>query len=209
MSETRAPLSRQRVAAAALAFIDEHGVPALSMRKLGAELGVEAMSLYNHVANKDDLLRAVADLLYERILDDYGTPTGDWREQARALAASYVSVAAAHPHAFSLLLNRPPVSDGGLRFMDRVLTVFDDATDDLHTAALAFSVVANWVIGLLTQTGGPEDEPAPVTEEGFERVAAFREELMNVVTPEESFAEGLETVLAGIEARYFPDSRSR
>ena len=93
----REPLSRPRVAAAALALIDERGLEQLSMRKLGAELGGEAMSLYNHVANKDDLLRAVADLLYERILDDYGTPTGDWRAQARAMAGSYVSVAAAHP----------------------------------------------------------------------------------------------------------------
>ncbi len=205
----REPLSRPRVAAAALALIDERGLEQLSMRKLGAELGVEAMSLYNHVANKDDLLRAVADLLYERILDDYGTPTGDWRDQARAMAASYVSVAAAHPHAFPLLLNRPPVSGGGLRFMDRVLAIFDEATDDLHTAALAFSVVANWVIGMLTQTGGPGDLPTPHEEPGFDRVETFRNELMLGITPEESFREGLETVLAGIELRYFPDSGSR
>ena len=202
----REPLSRPRVAAAALALIDERGLEQLSMRKLGAELGVEAMSLYNHVANKDDLLGAVADLLYGRILDDYGTPTGDWRDQARAMAGSYVSVAAAHPHAFPLLLDRPPVSHGGLRFMDRVLSIFDEATDDLHTAALAFSVVANWVVGMLTQTGGPSDEPTPPEEPGFERVAEFREELMDGVTPDEAFTEGLETVLAGIEARYFPDS---
>ena len=205
----REPLSRTRVAQAALALIDERGLDQLSMRKLGAELGVEAMSLYNHVANKDDLLRAVADLLYERILADYGTPSGDWKTQARALAASYVSVAAAHPHAFSLLLNRPPVSHGGLRFMDRVLTVFDEATDDLHTAALAFSVVANWVVGMLTQTGEADDQPTPPEEAGFERVAAFRNELMIGVTPEEAFAEGLETVLTGIETRYFPDSAPR
>jgi AcrR family transcriptional regulator len=205
----REPLSRTRVAAAALALIDARGLKELSMRKLGAELGVEAMSLYNHVDNKDDLLRAVSDLLYERIVDDYGTPSGDWRTQARALAASFVSVAAAHPHAFPLLLNRPPVSHGGLRFMDRILDVFDEATDDLHTAALALSVVANWVIGMLTQTGEPDDQPLPPEEPGFERVAAFRHELMVGVTPEEAFSEGLETVLAGIEARYFPESDSR
>ena len=205
----RVPLSRERIADTALRFIDEHGLDALSMRKLGAELGVEAMSLYNHVANKDDLLRAVADLLYDRILEAYGAPSGDWRTQARAMAGSYVSVAAAHPHAFALLLNRPPVSHGGLRFMDRILAIFDEATDDLHTAALAFSVVANWVVGTLTQTGEPVDQPTPPEAPGFERVAAFRAELMLGVSPEESFSEGLETVLAGIEARYFPDSGSR
>ncbi len=65
----RAPLNRALIAETALSLIDERGLDQLSMRKLGAELGVEAMSLYNHVDNKDDLLDAVADRLYERILD--------------------------------------------------------------------------------------------------------------------------------------------
>ncbi|MGB1681570.1 MAG: TetR/AcrR family transcriptional regulator [Acidimicrobiales bacterium] len=199
----REPLSRPRVAAAALALIDERGLEQLSMRKLGAELGVEAMSLYNHVANKDDLLGAVADLLYEQILTEYGVPSGNWQAQARVMAASYVSVAIAHPHAFPLLLNRPPVGEGGLRFMDRIVTIFDDVTDDLHIAALAFSVVANWVVGTLVQREDPNAELEPPSEAGFERVAAFRAELVNGMTDEERFSEGLETVLAGVEARYF------
>ena len=121
--------------------------------------------------------------------------------------AAIVAVAAAHPHAF-LLLNRPPVSHG-LRFMDRVLAIFDEATDDLHTAALAFTVVANWVVGMLTQRGEAEAELAPVAEAGFERVAAFRRELLVGITPEESFSEGLETVLTGIELRYLSDGSAR
>ena len=173
------------------------------MRKLGAELGVEAMSLYNHVANKDDLLGAVADLLYEQILTEYGVPSGNWQAQARVMAASYVSVATAPSHAFPLLLNRPPVGEGGLRFMDRIVTIFDDVTDDLHIAALAFSVVANWVVGTLVQREDPNAELEPPSEAGFERVAAFRAELVNGMTDEERFSEGLETVLAGVEARYF------
>ena len=205
----REPLSRPRVAAAALALIDARGLDQLSMRKLGAELGVEAMSLYNHVDNKDDLLGAVADLLYGQILDEYGPQSGDWRDQARAMAGSYVSVATAHPHAFPLLLNRPPIGPGGLRFMDRVVAIFDDATDDLHTAALAFSVVANWVVGTLVQREDSVDEITPPAEEGFERVAAFRSEILLGLSPAEAFAEGLETVLAGVEARYFPESGSR
>ncbi|MEM9202567.1 MAG: TetR/AcrR family transcriptional regulator C-terminal domain-containing protein, partial [Actinomycetota bacterium] len=174
----RAPLSRPRVAEAALALIDERGLSQLSMRKLGAELGVEAMSLYNHVANKDDLLGAVADLLYSRILGEYGDAGGDWRDQARVMAGSYVSVAARHPHAFPLLLDRPPVGPGGLRFMERVVAVFDETTDDLHTAALAFSVVANWVIGTLVQQDDVLRELTPPEEDGFERVNAFRAEMI-------------------------------
>ena len=75
----RAPLNRALIAETALSLIDERGLDQLSMRKLGAELGVEAMSLYNHVDNKDDLLDAVADRLYEHILDAYTEPDGPWR----------------------------------------------------------------------------------------------------------------------------------
>ena len=64
--EPRVPLSRERVLRAALALADQGGIESLSMRKLGQELGVEAMSLYNHVANKDDLLDGIVDLVVER-----------------------------------------------------------------------------------------------------------------------------------------------
>ena len=64
--QRREPLNRERVLRAALALADEAGVESLSMRKLAKELGVEAMSLYNHVANKDDLLDGLVDLVFER-----------------------------------------------------------------------------------------------------------------------------------------------
>lgn len=206
----RPPLTRVRIAHAALALIDERGLDQLSMRKLGAELGVEAMSLYNHVANKDDLLDAIVDTLYERVIDAYGAPTGGWRERAEHMAQSYVSVAAAHPHAFALFVHRPPVSHGGKRFMNRVLAIFDDATDDLRVAALAFSVVANWVVGTLVQQTGDSDELIGLDDDGeFARVAAFRKEMLVSLSPEERFAEGLATVLDGVAARYFSASASR
>ena len=200
----RVPLSRERIADTALRFIDAHGLDSLSMRKLGAELGVEAMSLYNHVDNKDDLLAAVADALYERVLAAYGDAEGDWREKARQLAASYVAVASAHPEAFPLLLQRSPDTPAGLRFMDGVVAIFDDVTEDLRVAALAFSVVANWVVGtLVQQVGHPDDDAPEPTVEGFERVAAFRHAMLVELDRQERFDEGLEAVLDGIAVRYF------
>lgn len=204
----RVPLSRERIADTALRFIDEHGLDALSMRKLGAELGVEAMSLYNHVDNKDDLLAAVADALYARVLVEYGDPGGDWRTRARQMAAGYVAVASAHPEAFPLLLKRSPDTPAGLQFMDRVVAIFDDVTDDLRVAALAFSIAANWVIGTLVQqvgVGADDDAPEPAVE-GFERVAAFRNAMLVELDRQQRFEEGLEAVLDGIEVRYFPRS---
>src|SRR3954463_1163705 len=76
----RVPLSRERVLQAAVAFADENGVESLSMRKLGEALGVEAMSLYNHVANKVDLLDGMIDVVFSEIELPSGT---DWRTAMR------------------------------------------------------------------------------------------------------------------------------
>ena len=101
----RTPLNRERVLRAAVALADEAGIDALSMRRLGQELGVEAMSLYNHVANKDDLLNGITDLVLGEIelprggeLEGRPAPARDLRPrrprrpslgvQARAVAGS-------------------------------------------------------------------------------------------------------------------------
>ena len=204
----REPLTRSRVASAALSLIDENGLDALSMRKLGAVLGVEAMSLYNHVDNKDDLLNAVTDLVYAEIFKSYGSPAGDWREKARRLAASYVHAAEAHPESLPLLIDRPGDTPGGLQLMDRVASIFDGVTDDLRSPALAFSAVSAYVVGTLFQERSADlsenADPAAVTElpEGFEAVARFRAAL-GTMSVAERFDEGLEAMLDGLEARYF------
>ena len=204
----RAPLTRSRVASAALSLIDENGLDALSMRKLGSALGVEAMSLYNHVANKDDLLNAVSDLIYAEIFAAYGSPTGDWREKARCLAGSYVHAAEAHPEALPLLIDRPGDTPGGLQLMDRVASIFEGVSEDLRAPALAFSAVSAYVVGTLIQERSADhaeaseataDEDLP---EGFEGVARFRAAL-RTMSVAERFDEGLEAMLDGIEARYF------
>jgi AcrR family transcriptional regulator len=92
----RPPLTRERVLDAAVALVDANGIDALSMRRLGGELGVEAMSLYNHVENKDDLLRGITD----RVLRAIEMPeSGDWKRDLRAHAISAREVFAAHPWA--------------------------------------------------------------------------------------------------------------
>ncbi len=98
----RTPLTRERVLRAAIALADENGIESLSMRRLGQELGVEAMSLYNHVANKDDLLNGITDL----VLREIELPeTGDWKEALRRHAISAHDVLASHAWACSLALS--------------------------------------------------------------------------------------------------------
>src|SRR6202035_1008245 len=85
-AQPRTPLSRERVLVAAVAFADEHGIASLSMRKLGEVLGVEAMSLYNHVANKDQLLDGMVDVVCGEI--DLPAGGADWKTSMRERAQS-------------------------------------------------------------------------------------------------------------------------
>jgi AcrR family transcriptional regulator len=100
----RQPLSRQQVLAGAVRFVDEHGLDALSMHKLGATLGVKAMSLYKHVANKDDLLDGIVQLLWTEIPIEPGGE--DWRGAIRHLGAALRELVHRHPHAAPLLTGR-------------------------------------------------------------------------------------------------------
>lgn len=200
----RLPLTRQRVADAALAFIDEHGLDGLSMRKLGAELGVEAMSLYNHVTNKADLLDAVAETLFHDVLGAYGDPSGDWKVHARALSHAYVDVATAHPRAVTLLINPANRAESGREFDQRIVEAARLMSDDDRIGALAFATLSNWVIGTIVQQHGLVSEAVErESADGVdERVIEFQT-AAEKLSAEERFNEGLETVLAGLESRYF------
>jgi len=206
----RIPLSRDRVAVAALDLIDESGLEALSMRKLGAALGFEAMSLYNHISNKDDLLALVSDLLYGEIIETYGVAEGDWRDRARAMATAYVKVADDHPEAVGLLVDRPVESVKGLEFLGLIMAIFEQTTSDIRVAALAFMTVSNWVIGTVMQEHGPmrrlhAGDGPDVTNMAPEHmpIIRFREVCVSDLTADERFSEGLEIVLDGVEKHYF------
>jgi len=99
----RTPLNRERVLRAAVALADAGGIDSLSMRRLGQELGVEAMSLYNHVANKDDLLNGITDLVLGEI--ELPDDADDWRDALRRHAISAHDVLVSHPWACSLALS--------------------------------------------------------------------------------------------------------
>jgi len=107
----RRPLSRERIVDAAISFIDDHGLPGLTMRRLGNELGVEAMALYRYVPGKEDLLDAVVERLIEGMRRDddvLDTPRDGWQDFLIRLAHGVRRVALEHPKAFPLVASRPP-----------------------------------------------------------------------------------------------------
>jgi AcrR family transcriptional regulator len=120
----RRPLSRERVLRAAVELADEHGIEALSMRRLGHELGVEAMSLYNHVANKDDLLAGMLEV----VLGEFELPAADdWRTAIRENLVSAHDALRRHPWACRLGMSPPRILPIRIRYMEWLLGRLRDA----------------------------------------------------------------------------------
>ena len=150
---SRPPLTRERILAAAVRIADGHGVEALSMRRLGAELDVEAMSLYNHFPNKSALLDGVVD----HVIEEVPIPErhSDWREQVRAMARGYRELALAHPHIVPLIAMRPFNTITALRPVEYAFGVFLGAGFDRETSLHAFRTLAGFATGYtLAETGG-------------------------------------------------------
>ncbi|HET7719809.1 MAG TPA: TetR/AcrR family transcriptional regulator [Acidimicrobiales bacterium] len=149
MAEVRTRLSRDRVLAAAVAFADEHGIESLTMRKLGQALGVEAMSLYNHVANKDQLLDGMVDIVFGEV----GLPSGgvDWKAAMRRRAVSARQVLARHRWAIGLMESRTSPGPATLRHHDAVIGCLRGAGFSVEMAAHAFSLLDSYVYGFALQ----------------------------------------------------------
>jgi AcrR family transcriptional regulator len=167
---SRVPLSRERVLGAAVLLADEDGLESLTMRELGLRLGVEAMSLYNHVANKDDLLDGMVDLVVSEI--ELPTDTVDWREAMRRRAISAQSVFSRHPWASGLIDSRESSGPARLRYFDWVVGTLRRAGFTLELAARAFSVLDSYIYGFgrqqLNTAAGRDIQPEEVAE-GFLR----------------------------------------
>jgi len=165
----RAPLTRDRILRAALVLIDRDGLDALTMRGLGAALGVEGMALYRHVGSKDRLLDGVAELL----LSELELPTAgaaSWEEAWVALARSYRRLALAHPGAFRLLALSPLSTAERFEHARAPLAILRDAGFDERAARLAFRTLLSYADGHLLReiAAGGDDRDAPDAEVAFD-----------------------------------------
>jgi AcrR family transcriptional regulator len=115
----RLPLTRERILWAAIAVADASGIESLTMRKLGQALGVEAMSLYNHVANKNDMLSGMIDLVNDEI--DLPAEGGEWKQALRAIAISAYRAYRRHAWVCEIMLGPEYVSSARFRYMEALL----------------------------------------------------------------------------------------
>jgi AcrR family transcriptional regulator len=151
-STTRTPLNRERVVQAAVALADDAGLEALSMRKLGQRLGVEAMSLYNHVANKDDLLGGMIDAVFSEI--DLPVADVGWRPAMRQRAASVRAALARHRWATGLMELRTTHGPASLRHAESVLDCLREAGFSIEDATHASWLLDSYIYGFAIQEAG-------------------------------------------------------
>jgi len=139
------PLSRDRVLRAAVGLADREGINALSMRKLGQEVGVEAMSLYNHVRNKEELLNGMIDIVFGEI--DLPAADAEWSAAMRQRAISARQALKRHPWAIGLMESRAQPGPATLRHHDSVLRNLRTAGFSVELAAHAYSVLDSYIYG--------------------------------------------------------------
>jgi AcrR family transcriptional regulator len=144
-TEPRLPLSRDRILQAALELADEGGIESLTMRKLGQVLGFEAMSLYNYVASKDDLLNGILDLVLAE--SDPPAPAGEWDTAIRSSAISVHQSLQRHPWACPLLMAPGRVRPARLRYMNSLLGRLREAGFSAETTYHAYHVLDAHIIG--------------------------------------------------------------
>jgi len=138
-------LTRDRVLRAAISLADRDGIESLSMRKLGQKLGIEAMSLYNHVRNKEDMLDGMVDVVFSEI--DVPTSGVDWRTAMHRRAISAHQVLLRHPWAIGLMESRSTPGPATLRHHDSVLGSLRRAGFSIEMAAHAYSVLDGYIYG--------------------------------------------------------------
>jgi len=209
-TQVREPLTHERVLQAALRLADEGGLGSLSMRKLGQSLGVEAMAVYYHFANKDEVIDGVVDLVFAEI--DVPVAGAPWKAAMRRRAISVRDALLRHRWAIGLMEARAHPGPANLRHHDAVIGNLRAAGFDSAMVAHAYSVLDGYIYGFaLTKMNLPFDssdmveemaqtmlEPFPFDQ--YPHLAGFVTE--HVMQPGYDFGDefeyGLDLILDGI-----------
>jgi AcrR family transcriptional regulator len=199
------PLSRERIAAAAMALVDREGLDALSTRRLGEELGCEAMSIYHHFPNKAHLMDALIDLTLAdarvELLPEWG-----WVERLRRCAHGFRAMALKHPKFFPYFAVHRLNTPAGVAFLDRIIGVLREAGFSDRDAATHFRTIGYYLTGAaLDEVAGYAQGPSAAEPVLNETIAADFKNLAAAAPYfqpahfQATFETGLEMLLAEIE----------
>lgn len=204
----RALLTREQVACTALEFLDRQGLEALSMRRLAAELGVGAMTLYTYYRSKEELLEAVVDTA----VAEAGAPRldGPWQQQLAELLRHVRRTINRHPALAKLRASRPVLRPEALRFAEVALGILRAAGLDKRDAAMSFRLLFTYVFGYATfspqtRVARARREAAAAMRalpvESYPQLTAAAEEASEAMGGDEPFEFGLALIIDGIETR--------
>lgn len=212
----REPLSRREILEVAVRLIDEDGLEALTVRRLGGALGADPMALYRHFENKEALLDGVAELLWEEV-ERTAHDGSTWKDQLRSIARSLRELAHAHPNAYSLLMTREVMPEAALSLSEAKLKALEEAGFEQDLAAQAVRTLVSYGVGYgaveLSYLLSEDQESAEPASEA-ERLMRVMRMLSRDVPPhlaevarvicdcdvDAQFDFGLELILVGLEA---------
>ena len=210
-TKPRERLTRDRVIDAGLRVMDAEGLEAVSMRRVAREVGVEAMSLYNHVRDKDDLLQGICD----RVMGDFvfPEPTEDWAELCKAGARSWRNVLQAHPDVMRLFAEThgpSPLSPGALLPTEFALRLLRDGGLSDRDTVQAFHALGGYIQGFVMMEGGSIhkseggsgvfDASTHLDPESFPALCAVSPYFADC-SADEQFEFGLDLLVRGLQAR--------
>ena len=207
-TSSRQPLSKDRVLQAAVNLADRDGLDALTMRRLGAELGVEAMSLYKHVANKEEILDGILELVVGEIeIPEEGS---GWKEAMRARARSARNVLGRHSWAVGLMEGRQSTGPAVMQYVNAILGNLRAGGFPIESAGYAFTMLDSYVYGHVIQetstpVGTAEEMTEPLLEEiagdDYPHLVEIAEEHVQGpgFTFDDAFEFGLDLILDGLE----------
>lgn len=213
-TKDREKLSRDRVVEAALRIMDAEGLDAVTMRRVGRELGVEAMSLYNHVLDKDDLLEGIREHVLSMFTDP-GTE-GPWEERARQAARTWRQVLRSHPNTLILMSESkgPGMTPGAIRPTEITLRLLRETGLPEDDAVKAFCAFGGFIIGFvmfeigMTHSTGTSAAEAPTPEQLTAALPAdefpcFMSSLPYLMQGDidQRFEYGLDLLLTGLRAK--------
>ena len=201
-------LSRERVAAAALAFLDSHGLDGFSMRRLARELDVGTMTLYHYFPSRRDLLDAVVEIAFTE--DDPSTLEGSWRDRLRSLSRAGRAALSRHPGVAEIRARQPILQPDALRFSEHALEALEAAGFERDEAVKAFRLVFTYTLGFAILSPEAAEAEARASARAalaslpphyYPRLSEAVDEAAEAMAGDVVFDYGLERILDGLEAR--------
>lgn len=182
--------------------MNEVGLKGLSMRKLGARLDVEAMSLYNHVKNKADLLDSIHEELLQELQGRLTAPGPDWKSTVQDMARAFLSVLKEHPGSIPLFASRSAVAAGSLSFLDGALGILRNVGLSPKESLMTFQSLFTMIVGHAMFHYAPRERDSYADLSAYQNYPNLQAlDLSEPIDPDKEFEFGLEVFLGGLERR--------